>query len=205
MQDDLSLEQLVSFPTRAEKTLDLVFTTHPSLVDKCKPLPSVGKSDHDIVLVDLCISPTIAKTQQRKIFMWKNANNNAIRTKIRELTTNIIEMVRKGTTVSELWTIFKETLCTIINSNVPTKLRRSRHSNPWMNTTLKRIIQRRHRAYNKARSSQHHKVWDRYKHMKTATQRELRNAHDKYIDDILLGDIHNEPEILVIPEREATG
>jgi hypothetical protein len=53
--------------------------------------------------------------------MWKKANNNAIRTKIRELTTNIIEMVRKGTTVNELWTIFKETLCTIINSNVPTK------------------------------------------------------------------------------------
>jgi hypothetical protein len=46
--------------------------------------------------------------------MWKKANNNAIRTKIRELTTNIIEMVRKGTTVNELWTIFKETLCTII-------------------------------------------------------------------------------------------
>lgn len=66
MQDDLSLEQLVSFPTRGKKTLDLVFTTHPSLVDKCKPLPSVGQGDHDILLVDLCISPTIAKTQQRK-------------------------------------------------------------------------------------------------------------------------------------------
>jgi hypothetical protein len=49
--------------------------------------------------------------QQRKMFMWKKANNNAIRTKIRELTTNMIEMARKGTTVNELWTIFKETLC----------------------------------------------------------------------------------------------
>ena len=66
MQDDLSLEQLVSFSTRGEKTLDLVFMTHPSLVDKCKPLPSVGKSDHDIVLVDLCISPTIAKPNHSK-------------------------------------------------------------------------------------------------------------------------------------------
>jgi hypothetical protein len=137
--------------------------------------------------------------------MWKNANNNAIRTKIRELTTNIIEMVRKGTTVNEWWIIFKETLYTIISSNVPTKLSRSRHSNPWMNTTLKRMIRRRQRAYNKARSSQHHKDWDCYKPMQTATQRELRNANDKYIYDILLGDIHNEPEILVIPEREVTG
>ena len=73
-------------------------------------------------------------------------------------------MARKRTTVDELWTIFKEALCTIINSNVPTKLSRSRHSNPWMNTTLKRMIRRRQRTYNKTRSSQHHKDWDRYKH-----------------------------------------
>jgi hypothetical protein len=71
----------------------MVFPTHPSLVDNCKPLPSVGKIDHAIVLVDLRISPTIAKTQ----------------------------------------------------------------------------------------------------HLKTAT-RGLRKAHDKYIDDVLLGDMHNEPK-----------
>jgi hypothetical protein len=28
---DVSLEQLVDFPTRKENTLDLFFTTHPSL------------------------------------------------------------------------------------------------------------------------------------------------------------------------------
>jgi hypothetical protein len=53
-------------------------------------------------------SPLVGKLtncSNDKMFMWKNANNNAIRTKIRELTTIIIEMVRKGTTVNELWTI----------------------------------------------------------------------------------------------------
>jgi hypothetical protein len=44
------MEQIVDFPTRLDNTLDLVFTTHRSLVNKCKPLP--GISDHDIVLVD---------------------------------------------------------------------------------------------------------------------------------------------------------
>ena len=49
---DNSLEQMVDFPTRKDKTLDLLFTSHPSHVEKCKPLPSIGNSDHDIVLLD---------------------------------------------------------------------------------------------------------------------------------------------------------
>ena len=39
---DYSLEQMVDFPTRKDKTLDLLFTSHPSYVEKCKPLPSIG-------------------------------------------------------------------------------------------------------------------------------------------------------------------
>ena len=44
---DKSLEQMVDFPTRKDKTLDLLFTSHPSYVEKSKPLPSIGNSDHE--------------------------------------------------------------------------------------------------------------------------------------------------------------
>ena len=50
---DNGLEQLVDFPTRKENTLDLFFTTHPSFKQRCKPLPSIGNNDHDIVLLDV--------------------------------------------------------------------------------------------------------------------------------------------------------
>jgi hypothetical protein len=53
---ELALEQIVVFPTRQENILDLVLTTHPSLVNKCKPLPGLG--DHDIVLIDANIEAT---------------------------------------------------------------------------------------------------------------------------------------------------
>ena len=50
---DMSLEQIVDFPTRGDNQLDLVFTSHPSHKVCCKPLPPIGlKSDHDIVLQD---------------------------------------------------------------------------------------------------------------------------------------------------------
>ena len=52
---DAGCEQVVNFATRAVNTLDLFFTNHPSLVNKCLPLS--GLSDHGIVLVDTNITP----------------------------------------------------------------------------------------------------------------------------------------------------
>ena len=59
---EISMEQIVDIPTRLDNILDLVLTTHPSLVNKCKPLP--GIVDHDIVLIDTSIEVTRSKTPQ---------------------------------------------------------------------------------------------------------------------------------------------
>ena len=73
---EISMEQIVDFPTRLDNILDLVFTTHPSLVNKCKPLPGIG--DHDIVLIDTSIEVNRSKTPQHKIYIWKSANTDEL-------------------------------------------------------------------------------------------------------------------------------
>jgi hypothetical protein len=47
---------MVLFPTRGQNTLDLLFTSHPTIIDKCKALPALGRSDHDTVLIDLALT-----------------------------------------------------------------------------------------------------------------------------------------------------
>jgi len=69
---DNHLEQVVTFPTRKEHTLDLFLTNRPSLVNRCEPLPGIG--DHDIVYIDSDITAKINKPVKRKIFIWKKAN-----------------------------------------------------------------------------------------------------------------------------------
>ena len=81
---DNGLEQLVDFPTRKENTLDLFFTTHPSFKQRCKPLPSIGNSDHDIVLLDVACKPVKPKPTRRKNFLWKKAEVNNIQKDIAE-------------------------------------------------------------------------------------------------------------------------
>ena len=45
---DLSVKQLVDFPTRNENILDLFLTNRPSLVNRLEPMP--GISDHDTMI-----------------------------------------------------------------------------------------------------------------------------------------------------------
>ena len=71
---DNGLEQIVDFPTRKDNTLDLMLTTHPAFKLRCKPLPSIGNSDHDIVLLDMACKPFKPKPVKRKIYLWKKAD-----------------------------------------------------------------------------------------------------------------------------------
>jgi hypothetical protein len=50
-------EQRIDFPTRKDNTLDLMFLSHPAYKLRCKPLPSIGNRDHDIVLLDIACKP----------------------------------------------------------------------------------------------------------------------------------------------------
>ena len=76
---DMSLEQIVDFPTRGDNQLDLVFTSHPSHKVRCKPLPPIGlKSDHDVVLLDTSLQAVRAKPVKRKIYLWKKADTEGI-------------------------------------------------------------------------------------------------------------------------------
>ena len=66
---DISAEQIVTFPTRLENTLDLLITNRPTLISKCTALP--GLSDHDIVLTDANIIPLRQKPPRRLVYLWK--------------------------------------------------------------------------------------------------------------------------------------
>ena len=68
---ECSLEQIVDFETRSKSKniLDLILTSHPGLKQRCKPLPSIGNSDHDIVLYDCALKPFRPKPVRRKNYL----------------------------------------------------------------------------------------------------------------------------------------
>ena len=76
-------------------------------------------------------------------------------------------------------------LLTTLDSNVPHKTTRSRVTNPWMNTKTRRLTRQKNRAFIKAKSSKNTRDTRRYKKLKTACQRSIREAHDTYVHDVI--------------------
>ena len=171
LSHDLGLEQIVDFPTRHDKTLDLIFSSHPAFKVRCKPLPPLGnKSDHDIVLYDSSHQVSRNKTQRRKIYLWKRVNDNDIRSATKQFTETFISTTFQN--LDHMWLDFKKGVSSILDNHVPTKMTSSKHTHPWVNTHTRRLSRRKARAYRKAKETKTKYDWDRYRILKTETQRE---------------------------------
>ena len=64
--NDHSLEQMVTKPTRGDRTLDLIFTNSPSSVNKVETMPPIGNADHDIVYAEFSLTLKRKKKPTRK-------------------------------------------------------------------------------------------------------------------------------------------
>lgn len=176
MTADLSVQQLVNKPTRGENTLDLMFTSHPGHLERCKTLPPIGNSDHDIVLLDLAAKATRPKPTSRTINLWKKANMEGIN---KSLTDNFTEFQTTNfSNINAMWNKFKSIIMKAMTTYVPTKQTKERYSHPWMNTQLRKISNSKQRAYTKAKRTKNTKDWKRYKFLKAKLQKE---SHGKLL------------------------
>jgi hypothetical protein len=187
---ELDLEQVVNFPTRQDNILDLVLTSHPSLVNRCKPLP--GISDHDIVLIDANVRATRTRTPKRKIYLWKTANTQELQDEVR---TNMEDFSsNEFPTIDDMWTSFKNILLNAMEKSVPSKLSRSKPTHPWITTEVRRIINKKNKAGNKARKTKSQRDKDRYRKLKSLTQRTTREAYNDYVTNIISPEQTNNPK-----------
>ena len=147
-----SLEQQVDFPTRKNSTLDLLLTTHSSFKIRCKPILAIGNADHDIVLYDTSTTDNRPKPLSRIIKLWKKANLEGIKLKIKAFD------YKNYTNVHLMWGALKESIHQATKEYVPEKRIPARTSHPWMNTKLRRMIRRKQKAHKKQESLEKKKM-----------------------------------------------
>ena len=80
--NDFGLEQVVREPTIGKNTLDLFFTTNPTLVERSTVTP--GLSDHDgVPLIIISAKPRVIKQRPRKVYLYHKADTNALLSNLR--------------------------------------------------------------------------------------------------------------------------
>ena len=137
--DTTGLDQIVDFPTRGDRTLDIIMTNRPSLVNRCCSLSPL--SDHDVVFFDISVRAILRKPVRRKIYLWKRTDFDGIQ--IKKWSDHFTSTYSTSTPVEHLAKIMQLELDQIMKDNVPSKWSSTRYSQPWFNTNTKRSTRRK--------------------------------------------------------------
>ena len=182
------------FPTRKDKVLDLLTTTHPSFKDRCKPLPSLGYSDHHIVLYDTSLTPFRPKPQGRRLFLWKRADVDAIREDLQEYADAFAADFIPDSPIEQLWADFKETVLRTVEKRVPSKTTAARKSNLRINTSIQKSIRRKQSAHKKARKTGKKRDINRHKCPQAEVKFDIKRANRRYLEEIISKDFTTDPK-----------
>ena len=104
-------------------------------------------------------------------------------------SSNYPTSVTNNTPVEEQWRIISRHLIQTIDNLVPSKMSTTRFNQPWITRQLKRLARKKSRSYKKAKQSDDPRDWQRYKTLKKQMQFDCRITHQKYVDDMICGDM----------------
>ena len=171
-------------PTRGQNLLDLFCCNKPSLVKSITSIP--GFSDHNIVLADCKLKPSIITKPQRKIYQWSKADWHSLR----EQTETVVfaeDFLASATTrsVNENYFKFRTYLEEVMENKIPSKLSSKRFKLPWFNRELKRLCRKKARKYKKAKRSGREDHWEQYKEFQKVVQAKLTEGRWDYINRFL--------------------
>nr|KAG5694853.1 hypothetical protein BaRGS_028781 [Batillaria attramentaria] len=171
------LTQTHHSPTRGPNTLDLVFTSNPTLVKSSVSIP--GVSDHNIVVTDFDTKPHVNRQKPRKCYKFGKADWEQMKSDLDNTAQIIAGEHKEGKDAESLWTTFKTSLFNSINKNIPSFMLKQSSTLPWITTPIKRLLKRKKRLFQRARSTNN---WSPYRQFQKHCRRELRRAEWRYIN-----------------------
>ena len=110
-----------------------------------------GISDHEAVYVDSNIIAKRQKQVRRKIFLWKRADIENLKSEIRDFTTEFIESNTADTPVNTLWSCISNKLEEVMEKYVPSKMTSTCYNQPWVTSKIKSIKRQKQKCYNQMR------------------------------------------------------
>ena len=157
---------MVTFSTHIKgNTLDLVLTDKPDKILSVCTAGRLGRSDHEILVVELAVGPQGQKTK-KTAKNWRRANWSAMREEMRNIEWNV-ELESLG--AEEAWNLFKEQVDTLVEKYVPTHEIHTADRPPWMTVSLLQQLR------------QNRRLWSKYKNSPSDLNRESYKCAEKSV------------------------
>ena len=179
------LKQLVNFPTRGERTLDVMLTNIPQFYDTPEKLAPFGLSDHFTISLFLKVR-NFNKNKSRVVKLRDTRPSNRIALG-RGLSTIYWSCLDLINSCEEKLAFFNKITSDSLNFIMPVKTR-TVHNNdaPWMSDKLKRSIKKRQRALQSGNRSE-------FKYYRNVVKVERKKCKAAYYDNKIKSLKHVKP------------
>ena len=101
-------------------------------------------------------------------------------------------------TVNDNWSYISQKILEATDNFIPHEMSKGKRHLPWVSSSVKRLMNKRNRAYKKACRSGKAVHLTQYKRLRNITTKRLRVAHDKYLKNVMGGltpeSLETEPE-----------
>jgi hypothetical protein len=178
--EDNCFEQVVDKPTRGDNILDLFLTTKQSLVEEVKVEP--GVSDHHAVLVEVQLNSRRKKLPPRKVYLRNKADISGIKKYLEDFQDSYFS---NKSSIQNDWDKIEGAIKNTMDKNVPQKQTSNRQNLPWFTTKHRRMIRKKKKAYNIAKSTGREEDWTYFKFIQKKLKKSLNQARRDFVSDKL--------------------
>nr|VZI24506.1 unnamed protein product [Spirometra erinaceieuropaei] len=143
------LTQHVMFPTRTREgqranCLDLVFTKTPDSIDEIASMPPLGRSDYVVLMWDYSLFSISHTPDHKRRNVWRGDFNQ-----MRADLSGLDWGSSFTGSANDDWELFKNVLLQLINNHCPLTSVRLNKRHGWLNSNLKKEINRKHKLWRK--------------------------------------------------------
>ncbi len=141
----------------------------------------VRGSDRDCVVFVKQVHFSYSEHQEHLIPLYYRADWDQLRRAMTDLADRM-EPPKDSATNEEMWTLFRDTLPTVISDCIPYNQARVKESKPWISPTLGQLIKRRVHVFKKMRKQGTEELKVLCKQLQTEVQRQLQRAYWAYLN-----------------------
>ena len=169
---EMGMEQLVTTPThRCGNTLDLILCNKENMVTGVQLDGRIGKSDHDAISFELCLSKT-KEIVQRMLPDYRKAKFTEMRESMKKLDW---ERELEGKSVNDTWNSIRGHLKRLMSDYVPLKKPRRNEEPRWMDDDVKKSIDRKKKAWKRMKETNRLREIEEYKKAVKEVKKKIKN------------------------------
>ena len=144
-------------------------------------------SDHDAVFTEIDISPKTNIQKPRRIPLFKKTDWLGMRQHCDNVSKRVIEKFH-NCDAEQLWLTFSKGIEEGVELFVPHKVARSKNSQPWITSEIKRLMCKRDRLHKAKMKSGNKDTLKAFKELKHRIQKEIRRSYWAYVENIIAPD-----------------